>query len=174
MAKKKKKPLSHSVRVDVILKGLRLKDLQRECVLRGMEFKKVAECSILRLHSWLIQNWDNPIRREAIDEYDRWLDTELSELGRDDLIHPSLNLGSTENETGQIVKKRIRQVNPQKKKKKSRTVDGIFTGTKKAYTYELAKQGIEKSEAIKMVIEKFPEAKEKSISIWFNKARKLV
>ena len=38
--------------------------------------------------------------------------------------------------------------------------------------YELAKKGKDKPEVIKLVKKKFPEAKDKSISIWFKKALK--
>jgi len=178
MSKKKNRAIKQryldDVRITTVFKKLKLKDLQRECVMRGLSFKEVGISSIPNLHSFLIKNWETPVDRSLIDQYDEWVDNELKELGRDDLIHPALNLGSTQdNETGETIKKRIRQVKPQKKAKKQRTSDGIFAGTKKAYTFELAKQGIEKKEAIKMVVEKFPEAKEKSVSIWYNKAKKL-
>ncbi len=163
------------IRVSTATKNLNLRGLQIECVLRGMDFEEIQDSSILNLHSWLIKNWDNPIHRHLVDDYDKWLDAELEAIGREDLIHPTLNLGSTQkSENGDIVKRKIRQVNPEKKKKRERTSEGIFKGTKKAYTYELAKQGIPKDQAIEMVIEKFPEAKDKSISIWYNKAKKLL
>jgi hypothetical protein len=178
MSKKQKRAIQKRIladtRVSVVIKNLRLKDLQRECVIRGMDFWQVPECSVLNLHSWLVKNWDNPIDKKLIFEYDKYMDEELEALGRSDLIHPSLSLGYFENpDTGEITKKRVKEVNPQRKFKKERTSEGIFTGTKKAYTYELAKKGIPKPEAIDLVIEKYPEANEKSISIWYNKAKKL-
>lgn len=178
MSKKQNRDLKNRIlmdnRVSVIFKNLKLKDLQRECVIRGMEFWQVPECSILNLHSWLLKNWDNPIDKNRVFEYDDYMNKELEELDRSDLIHPSLGLGYSENsETGEVVKKRMKQVNPPKKSKKQRTPEGIFTGTKKAYTYELARNGVPKPEAIDKVLEKYPEANEKSVSIWYNKAKKL-
>ena len=178
MSKKNQRAIKNRIindtKIDAFIKDLRLPDIQRECIIRGMPFMEVCDSSVLQLHSYLIKNWDNPTDRDLIIAFDKWMDQELEELGREDLIHPMLNLGYTENqETGEKVKRRIKTVKPKIKKKRERTSEGIFKGTKKAYTYELSKQGIEKAKAIEMVKEKFPEANEKSVSIWYNKAKKL-
>jgi len=178
MSKRKRRAIKNQIiadsKVSAVIKELRLPDLQRECIMRGMAFQVVCDSSIPKLNSFLVKNWDNSLDRNLITEFDVWMDNELKSIGREDLIHPMLSLGHTENkDTGQVVKRKIKPIKPQKKKKRERTNDGIFKGTKKAYTYELAKQGIPKPEAIKMVKEKFPEANEKSVSIWYNKAKKL-
>lgn len=177
MSKKQQRAIKNlqirDVKVDVIIKDLKLPDLQRQCIIRGMDFNELCESSVLNLHSFLINNWDAPINRNRLSEFDNWYNAELKEIGCDDLIHPLLDLGHTiNNDTGETVKRRVKKIKPEKKVKRERTEDGIFKGTKKAYTFELAKKGLKKSKVIDLVLEKFPEANEKSISIWFNKAKK--
>lgn len=178
MSKKQQRAIKNLVirdaKVDAVIKDLKLPDLQRQCVIRGMPFHDVVEATVLNLHSFLIQNWDNSVDRNKLIEFDVWMDQELTDIGRADLIHPMLNLGHTIKDDGGIVKKKVKKIKSEKKKKRERTEDGIFKGTKKAYTFELAKKGHSKDEVIDMVLEKFPEANEKSISIWYNKARKSV
>lgn len=177
MSKKKLRAIKNQklkdVRVDVYLKDYRLKDLQRECIMRGMDFEEMVKCSIMKLQSWLIDNFEKAKDRNLLTEFDIWMDRILYGGGNGDLVHPMLNLGHySDQETGTIKEKRIKGIRKDVIKKK-RTQDGIFQGTKKAYTYELCKQGKSKEETIDLVMEKFPEAKEKSIGIWYNRAKKL-
>lgn len=177
MSKKKqraiKKQMLKDVRVDVFLKNYKLKDLQRECIMRGMDFEEMVKSSVMGLQSWLIDNFEKAKDKSLLTDFDVWMDRILYGGGNGDLVHPSLNLGHFQDEeTGIIREKKIKGFR-KSINKKERTADGIFKGTKKAYTYELCKQGKTKDETIELVMEKFPDAKDKSIGIWYNRAKKL-
>ena len=178
MSKKKQRAIKNqklsTVRVETYMKDMKLKDLQRECILRGMGFEEMAVASILQLSSWLIDNFERPRKRDRLKEFDDWMNERLEKNGKHDLIHPMLDLSySRDEKTGKKKQKRIKGLR-REVVKKERTEDGIFSGTKKAFTYKLTKEGKTKQEVIELVIEQFPEAKEKSIGIWYNKAKKLI
>ena len=168
-----KKTALKSVRVDILLKDMKLKDLQRECIMRGMDFEQMVKSSVLNLSSWLINNWELKKDRELLNEFDHWNNRILYGGGNGDLVHDMLNLGYFEDDTGKIKQKRVKGIRKEHKKKE-RTEDGIFKGTKKALTYECAKKGLSKKDTIDKVMAQFPEASEKSIGIWYNKAKKSI
>lgn len=161
---------------------LTYRGLKRECVIRGMNFDDILNGSIPILTNWLHKNFNEEITYEKLDNFDdhqeKLVKESMLDKGQDSthFFHPSLRLGyiAERDEDGNVIKrKRVRTVIKRKKKKRERTNSGIFKGTKKAYTFELQQRGYEKPKVIKMVLEKFPEASEKSIGIWFNKSRKL-
>ena len=176
VSKKKQRAITNKkisqVRVDIYLKDMRLRDLQREAILRGMDFQDMVSSSVLQLSTWLINNWGEVRQRELLDEFDSWMDGKLKESGNDDLIHPMLNLGF--NPTEEEGKKKTKRIKGIRKEpvRKERTTEGVFKGTKKALTFELTKKGLDKTEIVKQVMESFPDAKEKSIIIWHNRMRK--
>ncbi len=148
------------------------KNLKQHVVTRGMAFLEVINGDVPSLSSWLERNRGNLIDTTLLDKFDDWLEERLKDKN---LIHPSLRLGfiGEKDEGGEVIKrKKIKSLKKKKTIKREKTNDGIFAGTKKAYTYELAKEGKEKAEIIELVKEKFPDAKDKSISIWYKKALK--
>lgn len=158
------------------VENLNLTDLKRGCVSRGLEFQEVGNKSILNLQSWYLRNFDNPIDEGLLEKFDIWCEELLSARGNDGPMLSStfrLSAVAERDAEGKITKrKRIKRLGGKIRKKKARTSEGLFQGTKKAYTYELVKQGKTKAEAILEVIDKFPDAKEKSIGIWYNRAKK--
>lgn len=179
MAKKRKFEMNlHPA--DAHLEKLKYRDLQKECVIRGMSFELVAGQPIPSLASFFRSHFYEPSNTGLLDKYDDWIEGEIKERlklkGDDDrsLLHPSLRLGyiGEKDETGNNKKKRVRTIIKKKKKKRERTNDNVFKGTKKALAFELQGIGKSKEEVIKQVKEEFPDANEKSIGIWFNKARK--
>lgn len=158
---------------------LSLPNLKRECIMRGLPFQAMGDMSILNLQSWFIKNFANPIEPALLESYDLWVEKLLRERGCDEvMLNPTFRLSAVveRNADGDITKrKRVRSLIPRIKKKKERTPEGLFKGTKKSLTYELAKDSkMNRVEAIKIIKEKYPEAKEKSIGIWFNRARKQI
>jgi len=157
------------------LQKLTLPNLKRHCIVRGMLFEDVGNKSILQLQSWLIHHFDMDIHPEKLDEYDDWADALLKSRNVDEtFLNAAFRLGhvAERDEEGNVTKvKQVRGIK-KKKKRRERTQEGIFSGTKKAYTVELQKQGLSKADVTEMVKAKFPDAKDKSISIWFNKAKK--
>lgn len=164
-------------RASKFLEKLNLPALKRECIARGMPFEEVSEATVLKLQSWFLKNFPNKVNINLINEFDDWVENILKKRGVDPvLLDPIFRLGQigARNEDGEVVKKKrvTGLIHKPLKEKRAKTTEGLFTGTKKAYTFELQKQGLSKDEVISKVKEKFPEAVDKSISIWFNKAKK--
>lgn len=168
-------------------------DLQAAVVSRGMDFSDVQEGDHGKLASWFIKNYHNKQDKGKLEDFDIWRDLQLKERGHKkngDLrkfrkFSRILEDGSVQVTTGAMNKAKIR-----KGKKPKRTRDnkfGIFTGTKKEYTYtlgrelfelkhkELSNKQIQSKYGDKMVArvkKKFPEAKDKSIKIWMSRCLK--
>ena len=166
---------------DQYISRMTLRDLKRECVIRGLPFKSILYFNVPELTNWFRSNFHLPTDHKKLDDYDEWLDNEIKRHNPgtheniDSYFHPQLRLGyiAEKDSEGNVTKrKKARTIVKKKKKKRLRTSEGIFTGTKKAYTYELQKLGKDKITTTKMVMEKFPDASEKSISIWYNKSKK--
>ena len=165
---------------DAHLEKLKYRDLQKECVIRGMPYELVAGHPVTELSSFFRSHFHSEMKPELLDGYDNWLEAQIKlslDLKEDDdtsLLHPSLRLGyiGEKDEEGKTKKKRVRTTVKKKKKKRERTNDNVFKGTKKALTFQLQGEGLSKEKVIKNVLKEFPDANEKSVGIWFNKARK--
>lgn len=162
----------------VKLRDMKLKDLKRAAVAYGMPFEEVVSSGVPQLESFYIRayNGGKKIRVELLDEFDTWHENHLrTECGlSEEFLHPQLRLGyvtEKDEDTGEVKRRRIKGYRKTRKKREKNEF-GIFTGTKKALTFKCAKDGMNKKDAIAKVMEVFPDAKEKSIGIWFNKALK--
>lgn len=155
---------------------LNLPALKRECIVRGIPFDKVCS-SIPQLQTWFLHNYDNPIKLDKLNEYDQWSTLLLKDRGVDEsMLAPEFRLGSfilKNAEGGTYKSKGSRSRIPKMREKKQRTEDSLFVGTKKALTFELQKKGLTKAEVIEKVQAKFPDAKAKSVGIWYNKCKRL-
>ena len=164
---------------------MKYKDLKRECVVRGMPFEEVLNSDTVKLYHYFKDHFYDVVVHSLLDKFDDWQEQQIKEamekkgepqkvIGM--MTHPSLRLGyiaEKDEEGNTIKKKRAKMIVRKIKKKRERTSDNIFKGTKKAYAFDLQQMGKTKSEVIKLVMEKFPDASEKSISVWFNKSKKL-
>ncbi len=163
------------------LTKMKFKDLKRECVVRGMLFEDVIGYSQPQLAGYFREHFFDDVQHNLLDEFDDWQEDEIRKavnaggVDPEDIIHSSLRLVfiAEWDEDGNVTKrKRVRTIIKKKKKRRERTKQGIFSGTKKALTYQLQKEGHDKKTVTKMVLEQYPDASEKSISIWFNKSKK--
>lgn len=148
------------------------KDLKREAVIRGMPFPDVVEADVYKLIVFNDRSNNKP-DISLVDKYDEWIDKQLEQAGYGpgEAIRSSrLRLGfiGEEKEDGTITTKRIKGIPKPKKKKRERDDSGLYKGTKKSYTYELASKGFSLERVQKRVLKKFPDAKIKSIKIWFS------
>lgn len=148
------------------------KDAKKHAIELGMPFPDVVNADFWRLISYietqhsLRNNKRNP---ELLVEFDDWMEKILLKRGREDLIHDSLRLSYVTEERIEEESKKPKEVKP-KAPKREMTQDGLVKGTKKSYTFELAKKGLSLSKVIRRVLKKFPDASEKSIKIWHRKA----
>lgn len=181
-----KKPVDkdREQRIDKVLAHLKHKDLQRECILRGLDFAKIVEFDHHALSNWFYHNFEEPQDLTKLTLYDVWMEDQLQKRGYkkgDAILAPSFRLGFTPDLDGLPLKtpgvsttlKQVANSAEPKEVKPKRTVDettGVYTGTKKNLTYTLTDEGMELSQIIEKVLERFPDAQEKSIKIW-NKRR---
>ena len=166
--------------INYLLSHMTIKDMKRNCIIRGMDWDLLIVSDINKLQSWLYHNWDNTQNTKLLDEFDEWFENKLKEAGTDDsLIHPMLRLGyiAETDDDGNITKqKRIKGMKKgRKKEKRTKNEFGIFSGTKKSVTFESQKQGYSLKDTIDIIFDTFPgdDIATKSIQIWYNKARKL-
>ena len=167
--------LSSKQSLGFTLHNLTYNDLKRECISRGMEFEKVTMGDFPTLNNWLNHNIAKPKDNNLINEFDDWVDNILISRGRPELVHTSLRLSYVGNkvETDETEKKPKKAKEERKpKRKREKTDDGIFKGTKKALVWEMVAKGRSLEKTIKRVMRKFPDAKEKSIKIWYNKRKR--
>nr|DAW04771.1 MAG TPA: hypothetical protein [Caudoviricetes sp.] len=148
------------------------KDIKRKAIALGMPFPDATGNSIGALLNF-INKTDNIPDPTLIDKYDDWMDNQLSELGyeKDDPIRSSrLRLGflGDEDENGKPKIRRVPGIKRPKEKKPVRERDkfSLYKGTKKSYTFELTEKGLSLDRITRRVLKKFPDAKEKSISLW--------
>jgi len=173
------KPLSEEQikRRDIIrdkMAMMKYKDLQINCVIRGIDFDFMVSKDTNGLQTWLVINWDMPCIQERLEEFDGWREKKLEEIGKPGEPFVRLGyVGTTDPNTGEIldIKKPEKMMSKPKKRERDEET-GIFKGTKKAYTCELTKAGKPLAEIIELVTAKFPEAKEKSIKIWSKRFQK--
>jgi len=154
--------------------NLTYKELKRECVARGMPFDDVIGGDFPNLSHWLLNNMLKPKDDQNIIDFDNYTDKILISRGKGDLVHRSLRLsylGPELDNEGEIIEKKPKVIK-EKKAPRERTETGLFKGTKKAYVQELQSKGKTIEQVIIKVTRKFPDAKEKSIKIWFNKFKK--
>lgn len=178
MIKKKKSQITEETdRALAELQNMRHRDLQKACIVRGMDFNEVLESSTPGLSNWFITNFDRGQDSTLLNTFDSFVENKLSEKGytKDDAImSPDLRLGFVSNVVDKSGIPQLKRVIPIDKPivKRERDDSGLFTGTKKSLTFQLAKDGVPLAEAIEKVKEKFPQAVDKSIKIWYKKALK--
>lgn len=168
---------------DKEITNMRYRDLKRACIVRGMGFQELLEGDFTVLRGFFKENYYNKINPKLLDDFDDYQEAEIIKHKEkkgvpveDWVTAPELRLGfiGERGENGEVITtKRVKGITKKKKVKRERTVGNVFAGTKKALTFELQQKGLEKAEVIKKVIEAFPDASEKSISIWFNKSKKI-
>lgn len=182
MGRKRRKFEENAHPADGHLLKMKYKDVKRECVVRGMPFQDVINSDIWRLTGYFREHFYDNVQHNLLDEFDDWQEQQIKEAVKekgddpDDIIHSSLRLGfiAERDAEGNVTKrKRARTIVKKRKKRRERTPQGVFAGTKKALTFKLQKEGLTKAEVIVQVLEQFPDASEKSVGIWFNKAKKL-
>ena len=171
MAKKKKLPKGYrSTDINNALADMKYQDLQRACIVRGMDFNEMVEGDANRLSVWLNKNWHNKKSTKKLDEFDEWRHNMMIRLGKGD--EPFIRLGfigEVDPDTGETISfKRPRKIKKDKVRRE-RNEANLLTGTKKSLTFECFKNGISIEDTVEKVTDKFPEAVEKSIRIWYKK-----
>lgn len=174
MVKKRRLPKGfRNTNIGNALADMKYIDLQRACIIRGIDFEDLVEGDSNRLQSWLSKNWLAKKSPSRLDEFDNWRYKTMKALGKED--EPFIRLGfigKVDEDGNPIAFKRPPKIRKEKAPKREKTDQGLFKGTKKAFTFECSKNGISLPETIILVCGKFPDAQEKSIRIWWKKAKR--
>lgn len=159
------------------LNNMTFRDTQRRAIIMGMPFQDVVNSDFHKLNTFIMRSENKP-NTALIDEYDKWVDDQLAERGYDKdspMRSYRLRLGFIKEEdiaTGKVKTKRIKGLEKPKRPKREKDAHGLWTGTKKSYTFELAGKGFSVDRIIKRVTKKFPDANPKSINQWYKKYHK--
>lgn len=164
-------------RIDRELSRMRHKDLQRACILKGLEFAKIVEFDHHDLSNWFFHHFDDAEDLSKLPEYDTWLEQQLQARGHkkgDAIMSPSLRFAFSPDMAD--IKPAVNKTpllesvsNEPKQKREADPATGVISGTKKNLTYQLTDQGLPMDEIISKVKEAFPAAEEKSIKIWHKR-----
>lgn len=161
-------------------KNMTYKDLKRKAIALGMPFPDATGCGIFDLIRYINGSTNRP-DKSLIDKYDEWIEQQFDSTGipKDDPIRNSrLRLGflGEEGEDGVRKTKRVPGMKKPKEKKQPREKDefNLVKGTKKSYTWSLVQKGYDLERVIRRVKKKFPEANDKSISLWYRAAKRQI
>jgi hypothetical protein len=168
---------------DRALANMKYKDLKLACVARGMPFEEVIAADHPKLASWFYKNFDNGEDPTLLSEFDVYVEDQLQKRGYkkgDAVLAPCFRLGfvppmnelpDQPKKVGIVVKMETKPEEPKAKREVDQET-GIIAGTKKSLTYKCQKDGKTLDETVKIVKEKFPDAQDKSIKIWFQRSAK--
>lgn len=174
------------------LTKMRYMDLQAAVIMRGMDYEDIVEGDHGKLASWFIKNYNNPVKRDRLEQFDDWMDQKLKERGykKNHPVRQFRRFSNLDDGQAQVKTRALRRADVPKKVKVKRERDkefNIFKGTKKDYTYKLSKslydaKGSEFTENIakqlckkysalllEKVQKKFTDAQEKSVKIWMKR-----
>ena len=173
------KAFRDKTRADIFLSKLKLRDLKRQCIIRGMPFEEAAPGYVPQLQGWFIKNFHVEGRKELLSEYDEWAETRFAKLNLSLFGHEEtpaeLRMGTfneLNEETGKKKEKKIKGI-VKEKKVAEKNGFGVRVGTAKAYVSYLVDKG-KSLETIKERLPiRFPGKSEKSIDIWYKKFVKM-
>lgn len=182
ISKKKLKPkLASKEKANLLTasgRNLTYKDLKRKAVILGMPFPDACKSGVFGLISYINNSTEKP-NKDLINQYDDWMDKQLESLGysKDGPLRSSrLRLGflGEEDENGVRKSKRVPGIKKPREKKppKERDEFNLIKGTKKSYTFELVHKGFSIERVLRRVKKKFPDANDKSINLWYRKAKR--
>lgn len=175
-------------RAEYELSKMKMRDIQRACVARGIDFELMLSMGLPELSGWFCSHYDWSQDLNLLNSYDDWKELQLKVKHpdkTDPVYHPSLRLGfvARKDDEGNVTetkKPRLKGLEKKAKKKKEK-LEGtnVFSGTKKAMTYQLATQHKSKEKLPALTVEQvweqvekqFPEAQLKSVKIWYKRAR---
>jgi hypothetical protein len=186
MARKKTKPNNPKKNSYLLAssqgRNMTYRDLKRQAIVLGMPFPDACGCSIFSLISY-IDHADVAPDPTLVDKFDAWVQKQFDESGvpqGDPIRSARLRLGFVGDEvdpdTGEVKPKqrRVPGLKKPKKEKPKREKDqfGHVKGTKKQYVWDLTVKGYNLERITRRVLKKFPDANEKSISLWFRSAKR--
>lgn len=156
--------------------SLTYRGAKRIAVSLGMPFPDACAGDWGKLMSFIDRTKNKP-DPSLISRYDDWMDKQLEAAGygaEDPMRHYQLRLSYIAEDAMGNVPKLGLKVKKEKVAKPAREKDGsgLWKGTKKSYTFELAAKGYALDRVTRRVLKKFPDANENSVKQWWKKANK--
>lgn len=182
--KKKDKKKEKSTRVSkskvpsIGLETLTFRGLKRMAISMGMPFPDACSGDVNSLGTYIQKNLHIQPNENLIAEYDNWMDEQLALAGfeKDDpMRHYQLRLSYISEDAMEKAPKlgtKPKKEKTEKKAKREKDESGLWKGTKKSYTFELAKRGYSLERVTRRVTTKFPDANLSSIKQWYKKYHK--
>jgi len=172
---KKKKAYSNEERISQWLASLKLKDLQRACIMRGFTFILLGESDVNEMQSWILRNYDNAVDHNRLVEFDAWRDDHLKKQGFiKEPLHTSLKLGFylIDEDGNETFKRRNIMLMGANKSQAEIAAFRPRKGSMKTRVFDLILEDKGTKEIIKIMAKEFPQAKEGSVKAWCSQARK--
>jgi len=150
---------------------LKLKDLKRSCIMRGIPFPRVIRYDVHGLQSWLFKNFQTRINPMRLEEYDLWFDQQLTKSGPVPLALRLSYFGEDDDGNRKSGKRDMFMLGVEKTKAE---IAGFRPkrGSMKEMVFSLIKDGVSTKDTIFEVQDLYPGANEGSIKSWASKARK--
>lgn len=150
---------------------MKYRDIKKLAIEMGMPFPDVVNGDFYSMVSFIDSGESQKRNPALVEEFDKWMEKILLDRGADYLVKPSLRLSYVSDEK----REEVENTKKEKKEKKPKKVvekdsNNLIKGTKKSYTFELAKKGYDIERIKRRVLKKFPDASEKSIVIWYRAA----
>jgi len=175
MGKRKSRKRSSGNPVLDWIETLKLKDLKRVALMKGLSFRLLGEFSIFELQSWVYKHYETPDDISKLEKYDEWLQKTLTEEGYiDKPIHIDLKLAFYPEDDEGNTKKARRDPNIFGVTK-STTEKAYFKprkGAMKSLVFDLIAKGKKTKDIIKIMDAQFPAASVGSVKVWCSQARK--
>lgn len=169
-----KKNFIGRTRAERDLQDMTYKQLKLACIARGMNPELVYSGDHSSLSTYFILHYDNPVDKTRIGIFEDSVDSILAEKYEATDPIRLFRISHQQNAEGDIkVNKKALKAAGVKTKKPKREKDTqfkVYTGTKKHLTYSLADKGLALKEVLEQVLQAFPEANERSVTIWYKRA----
>ena len=171
------KAFRDKVLADRFLSRLKIRDLKRQCIIRGMPFEEVSQGYVPQLQGFFMKNFHVEGKKSLLAEYDAWAELKFAKLNLSLYGHEEtpaeLRMGTfneVDGETGEkkVKEKKIKGIVKEKKVAEKNNF-GVRVGTAKAYVSHLVEKG-KSLDVIKARLEiRFPGKSGKSVDIWYKK-----
>jgi len=157
------------------IETLKLKDLKRVALMKGLSFRLLGELSIFDLQSWVYKHYSQPDNIGRLEEYDKWLEKTLTEEGYiEKPIHLDLKLAFYPEDDNGNSKKARRDPNifGVTKSTEEKAYFKPRKGAMKSLVFKLIEEGKTTKEIIKIMDVQYPAASVGSVKVWCSQARK--
>ena len=155
------------------LKHMDYKAMKKAAIIRGMKPRHVIKADYFKLLGFINENFFKETDDALLIKFDNWVERKTGKALEG--TYSALKMSYMRDKTDEEVE--VKSKAKKKKREKVKRVKnkyGIIEGTKKALVYELVEKSKSPASIIKRTIKRFPDARESSIKIWINQARKAI